>query len=84
MSVDDEFEDHDWKDDEDDDTEVVPCPECGVDIYEDAEQCPACGQYVVVRMPDLWSQRPLWWVVLGLLGVAAVIVVFTLGSLSIR
>jgi hypothetical protein len=67
-----------WEEDEDDfveepaEVDLVPCPACGAEIYEDAEQCPKCGQYIV---PDTraWSGKPLWWMLLGLVGIAAVI-----------
>ena len=73
------FQDDDFQDDEYDDviddsySEVVVCPECGDDVYEDAEQCPLCGAYIV-HQDSPWSKRPLWWVVLGLLGVISVII----------
>jgi len=36
-----------WTDEPDDDeVEVVACPHCGAEIYEEAEQCPVCEQYV--------------------------------------
>ena len=66
---DDEFDDYETGDD---DSETVPCPSCGRDIFEDAERCPWCGDYVVADTSAL-SGRPSWWIVLGLLGVAAVI-----------
>ena len=29
----------------DDETiDVMPCPACGAEIYEDSERCPKCGQ----------------------------------------
>ena len=48
-SWDDEWSDVEYSDgygdddyyNEDDDSETVPCPECGTDVYEDAEQCPS-------------------------------------------
>jgi len=48
---------------------TLPCPECGAEIYEDAERCPACGAYVVMRLSDT-RRRPWWWVavVIGLVG----------------
>ena len=71
---DDDFQDDDYDDVIDDSTsEVVVCPECGDDVYEDAEQCPLCGAYIVHQYSP-WSKRPLWWVVLGLLGVISVII----------
>ena len=35
----DEFED-------DDELETVPCPYCGKPVYEEAERCPACENYL--------------------------------------
>lgn len=64
--------DDDWGDDDEDDSDVVPCPECGAEVYEDAEQCPACGQSIV-QDTSPWRGRPRWWIVLGLAGIAAVL-----------
>lgn len=76
------FGDHEWPDDNDDEgfgdgAETVPCPECGADIYEDAECCPLCGEYLVQRH-DVWAGRSPWWLVLGLAGVVAVILTLSL------
>jgi uncharacterized paraquat-inducible protein A len=35
--------------DELDESDVSCCPSCGAEIYEDAERCPSCHQYVTVR-----------------------------------
>ncbi len=56
----------------DDESETVPCPSCGQQIYEDTERCPWCGDYVITDTSPLGG-RPTWWIALGLLGVAAVI-----------
>lgn len=67
----------DWDESEDDvDDYTVPCPACGEDVYEDAEQCPACGEYILA--PSLnssyaWRNRPLWWILIAVAGIAAVI-----------
>ena len=68
----------DESDDHDDEAALVDCPECGGAIYEEAEQCPLCGAYVTHRS-SLWTGRSLWWIVLGVLGIAAVILVLALG-----
>ena len=48
-------------DDFDDDT--VPCPNCGSDIYEDAEQCPICSEYIThgsqIRPHWKWTSAAL-------------------------
>ena len=69
---DDQFDDSDFDDNDDDSTETVPCSECGADVYEDAVQCPHCGSYIIAQT-NVWAGRPGWWIALGLLGVAAVI-----------
>ncbi len=72
----DEFPDEDdYDDDYEESNETVPCPECGTEIYEDAVQCPVCEAYVT-HHHGAWSGRPIWWIVLGLLGVAAVVAAF--------
>ena len=76
---DDGFEYDEYPDTDDvDDPQVLPCPECGTDIYEDSEQCPACGQYVTFEHSP-WTGRPTWWIVLGVLGVIAVTAMLSLG-----
>ena len=63
---------------EDDSSETVVCPDCGADVYEDAPQCPACGEFLI---PDtsVWSGKSLWWIALGLLGTIAVIAALAFG-----
>lgn len=70
--------DEEWPDDEDADSLTVPCPSCGADIYEDAEQCPVCGEYVV-RTSTAWQGKPIWWILLGGLGILATILGLSLG-----
>jgi hypothetical protein len=67
-----EADDLDDDDADDGEAETVPCPQCGADIYEEAEECPVCGQYVT-HSSHPWANRGWWWVVLGLLGMSAVI-----------
>ncbi len=63
---------HDDEDSGDDFTETVPCPHCGANVYEDAVQCPACGTYIIHNTSP-WTGRPIWWVVLALLGILATV-----------
>lgn len=70
-----EYPEHDFDDDE---PEFIVCSECGADVYEESEQCPACGSYVVADQ-RIWTGRPIWWIILGLLGIAAVTFVLSLG-----
>lgn len=66
----DEFEDED-------DVETRACPFCGLQVYEEAERCPACGEYVVFS-DAAFSGWPWWSVALGVLGIVAVILTLTL------
>jgi predicted amidophosphoribosyltransferase len=60
----------DW--DEDSDGGNVMCPKCGADMYEDAVKCPLCGEYVV-HTHHVWQGKPIWWKLLGLAGVLALL-----------
>lgn len=70
----DDWDDDDLVDDEvdDDAVETLPCPHCGAEIYEETERCPVCGEYVTFRT-SVWSGRPVWWIVLGLIGLVAAV-----------
>jgi hypothetical protein len=59
---------------DDDSSETLPCPNCAAEIYEDAERCPNCGEYVTPSS-SLWAGRPAWWIILGILGILATIIV---------
>jgi len=68
---DDPIEDHEFPEPDswDDAPPTAPCPQCGSEIYDDAEQCPVCGDYLLADR-NVWTGRTWWWVVLGLLGIA--------------
>lgn len=76
----DAYEDDAYEDDafDDDGVETVACPSCGAEIYEDAERCMHCGDYVIHGhvthgTSNPWQGRSLWWLILGTAGVAATI-----------
>jgi len=48
------------------------CPHCGAAVYDDAEQCPACGKYL--SREDAPSRLPPLWILIGV-GVCLVIVI---------
>jgi len=66
---DDRLDDDDWHEDADEPT--IPCPNCRHEIFEDAPQCPHCGQYISEE--DAPPQRKPWWVVVGALLCLAVV-----------
>lgn len=53
---------------------VMPCPHCRQLISEDAEQCEHCHQYISVE--DAPVQGKPWWVWAGLIGLAAVLLMW--------
>lgn len=77
----DSFDDREYPDEADLDdgsADTIVCPHCGADVYEDADQCPECGMFLLADT-RVWSSRSLWWIVLGLLGVVAAILALVLG-----
>lgn len=40
---------------------VLPCPECGFDVHEDAPRCPVCGHYISREHTPI-GDRPRWWI----------------------
>ena len=58
--------------DDDDEAELVPCPNCGQPVYEDAPQCPYCGEYIVAAT-NPWGGRPWWWMLLGIAGLVGLL-----------
>jgi uncharacterized paraquat-inducible protein A len=73
---DESYDDVDWDDDET--SETTACSECGEAFYEDSPRCPHCGAYVTVDT-NPWSGRSLFWILLGLAGIAAVIFALSIG-----
>jgi hypothetical protein len=57
LSEDDDFADFG------DDEPIIPCPYCGVDIHDETERCPHCGQYI--SKEDSPYVRKPWWVIVG-------------------
>jgi hypothetical protein len=73
-----EFPDED-DDDDDEPTLTSQCPRCGVDVYEDVEQCPLCGTWITSNTTP-WAGRSWWWVALGVLGIIALVWALSLGG----
>jgi hypothetical protein len=81
--ADDELFDNEYSDEDesdDDATATLICPHCGAEVYEDAEYCPVCDNFISPRANAI-SNRPLWWILLGLAGVVATLAVLV-GFLS--
>jgi hypothetical protein len=50
-------------------SDTVPCPYCGEEIYEDAVRCPGCGNYLSEE--DRPAGRKPWWLIVGVLACLA-------------
>lgn len=72
----------DFDDSPDDDSEVaevILCPACGADVYEDAEQCPECGEWITFSTHP-FAGRSLWYIAIGVLGIAVTIAALVLAG----
>ena len=77
----DELRDDEFPDEPDED-EVAwfDCPDCGAAVHEDAPRCPNCGYWLSDAdrgSAGVFVGRPVWWIVLGLLGLIATVAVLT-------
>jgi hypothetical protein len=62
----------------DDDDSTVPCPHCGADIYDDAEQCSACGWYLSAE--DSPARPRSWWILIGAAICIVIVIAWMLGG----
>lgn len=70
-------DDSDWDDDyydleEPEETFSIPCPSCQTEVYEECEQCPHCGEYVI-RSTSPLSDKPDCYIGLAVFGIVATI-----------
>ena len=75
----DDSDEDSWSDEEDppesdEESIAISCPECGGDVYEDADLCPHCGFFLEESPAHPLLGKPLWFVILGLLGLLATLV----------
>jgi len=64
----------DWDDEDPGDTDespTVPCPSCGRAIYDDADRCPYCGDWVVPLASH--ARVPVWARWVGAVVIAAML-----------
>ena len=74
-----EYPDEDDFDFHDDSSDLISCPQCESEIHEESPKCPVCGYYIIDRT-SLWTGRPVWWIMLGLLGIFAVTFALAFGQ----
>jgi hypothetical protein len=71
---DDEYDDDLEDFDDDDPSAWYECPLCGEEVYDDANLCPSCDQYMVPQLVTRSDSRPMWYLFLVTAGILAVIV----------
>ncbi len=71
--------DEQWVDDADEDseTELLVCPQCGKSVYEETQQCPHCGDWIVPTYKNAHTKRG-WLIAIVLLLVFAILMVYVL------
>lgn len=69
--------DDDYLADADDETPTVTCPHCKAEVYEEADSCPSCGEFLIDGGHAALQAKPWWFLALGLLGVVAVLLVLS-------
>ncbi len=57
-------------------SETIPCPSCGIEIYEDSHKCSACGEYISPRWAKS-SNQPLWWTAAIIVAIALILYITT-------
>jgi predicted RNA-binding Zn-ribbon protein involved in translation (DUF1610 family) len=50
----------------DEPTGTEKCPSCSKDVYEDADRCPYCGEYIIPGGIAARKWPAWWWIAFGL------------------
>lgn len=58
------------QDSDDDASATVSCPNCGQDVYEDADRCPYCNEYITAASS---GGRPTWLIIAAILALLGVL-----------
>ena len=45
---------------QDDQPEVLPCPSCGAEVYEETQRCPHCGEWIMPLAASARNRSRLW------------------------
>ena len=52
--------------------ELLPCPSCGVEVYEETQRCPHCGEWITPLAASARSRSRLW-IIAAILALIAII-----------
>lgn len=73
IMIDEEFFDDEWEGEDEETSEVLLCPSCRQDVYEDTQQCPHCGDWITPAYPDQPAKRWIWTLAVVLIVLALVL-----------
>ena len=54
----------DYEEDWDEDVDTISCPNCAEEIYDESQQCPLCGHYIVGTEE---STKPTWVIITAII-----------------
>ena len=57
--------------------ETIPCPSCQRSIYEDVDQCPHCGEWIIAHATSDVRRRTVW-IVTSFLALLAILLLTVL------
>jgi hypothetical protein len=70
-------DDHEWQEEleefEKAEPEVLPCPSCGQDVYEESERCPHCGDWVMPLAASACTRSSVW-IIAAILALIAILI----------
>ncbi len=58
--------------------DLLRCPHCGEPISEFAQQCPRCKEWISRESSPAFWNRPVWWIVLAVTGIAMFVLLYVL------
>jgi len=56
-----------------DEPEMLPCPFCSAQVYEETQRCPHCGNWIMPLAASTRSRSKLW-IIAAILALIAIIV----------
>jgi len=60
----------------DDDRDVIDCPSCGKAVYEGADLCPHCGQWILEDSPAFERSQGWFWPIMVAILIAVILVMW--------
>ncbi len=69
-------DDQEWQEEfrefEGPESEMLPCPSCGAEVYEETQRCPHCGDWIMPLAGSTRRKRRVW-IIAALLAIIAIL-----------